>query len=164
MTIVVSHYLDPTPIDADEADRLARDYDQSLRSRLGLTDTAAGGGPVTAVRVALVLLAVALLGSSAARAEPAPPAAGAELETQSVGVRTLGDTRPPAVEWDAFARAPTHHPIDDETFYRLVARDDLVRAERQRAGAKATLDHRRLDSDRRRPAVSHRRPLRRRPR
>lgn len=41
VTIVVSHYLDPTPIDADEADRLARDYDQSLRSRLGLTDTAA---------------------------------------------------------------------------------------------------------------------------
>ncbi len=38
--LVVAHYLDPTPIGADEADRLARDYDQSLRSRLRLTDTA----------------------------------------------------------------------------------------------------------------------------
>jgi hypothetical protein len=41
LTMIVSHHLDPTPIDAGEADRLARDYDQSLRSRLGLTETAA---------------------------------------------------------------------------------------------------------------------------
>jgi hypothetical protein len=39
--LVVGHYLDPTPIDADEADALARDHDHSLRTRLGLTDTAA---------------------------------------------------------------------------------------------------------------------------
>jgi hypothetical protein len=39
--LIVAHYLDPTPIDADEADRLARDYDRSLRDRLGVTETAA---------------------------------------------------------------------------------------------------------------------------
>lgn len=41
VSLLVSHFIDPTPVGADEADRLARDYDQSLRGRLGLTDTAA---------------------------------------------------------------------------------------------------------------------------
>ncbi|HEY6475143.1 MAG TPA: hypothetical protein VI456_01095 [Polyangia bacterium] len=40
VSLIVSGLIHPTPIDADEADRLARDYDQSLRCRLGLTDTA----------------------------------------------------------------------------------------------------------------------------
>jgi hypothetical protein len=33
----VGHNLDPTPIDADA---LARDYDRSLRARLGMSETA----------------------------------------------------------------------------------------------------------------------------
>ncbi|HLK89327.1 MAG TPA: hypothetical protein VKZ18_05510 [Polyangia bacterium] len=41
VSIIVSHFLDPTPVNADEADRLARDHDRSLQSRFGLTDTAA---------------------------------------------------------------------------------------------------------------------------
>jgi hypothetical protein len=41
VSLVVGHFLDPTPIDADEADALARDHDRSLRTHLGLTDTAA---------------------------------------------------------------------------------------------------------------------------
>ena len=39
--LIVGHYLDPTPIDASEADLLARDYDRSLRSSLGISETAA---------------------------------------------------------------------------------------------------------------------------
>jgi len=39
--LVIAHYINPTPVDADEADRLARDYDESLRDRLGVTETAA---------------------------------------------------------------------------------------------------------------------------
>ena len=40
VSLIVSQFIDPTPIGADEADRLARDYNQSLRHSLGLTDTA----------------------------------------------------------------------------------------------------------------------------
>ena len=38
--LIVGHYIDPTPINAGEADALARDYDQSLKSRLGISETA----------------------------------------------------------------------------------------------------------------------------
>ena len=41
LSLIVGHLLDPTPIDADQADALARDYDRSLRSRVGLSETAA---------------------------------------------------------------------------------------------------------------------------
>jgi hypothetical protein len=40
VTLITSGFLTPSPIDADEADRLASDHDRELRSRLGLTDTA----------------------------------------------------------------------------------------------------------------------------
>jgi hypothetical protein len=39
-TLLVRGFINPTPIDADEADRMARDHDRSLRDRLGLIDTA----------------------------------------------------------------------------------------------------------------------------
>jgi hypothetical protein len=39
--LIVGRYLDPTPINAGEADALARDYDQLLKSRLGISETAA---------------------------------------------------------------------------------------------------------------------------
>ncbi len=39
--LIVGHYIDPTPVNAGEADALARDYDQSLKSRLGISETAA---------------------------------------------------------------------------------------------------------------------------
>jgi hypothetical protein len=39
--LIVGHYLDPTPVNAGEADALARDYDQLLKSRLGISETAA---------------------------------------------------------------------------------------------------------------------------
>ena len=38
--LMVGHYLNPTPVNAGEADALARDYDQSLKSRLGISETA----------------------------------------------------------------------------------------------------------------------------
>jgi hypothetical protein len=38
--LVVGHYLNPTPINAGEADAIARDYDQLLKSRLGISETA----------------------------------------------------------------------------------------------------------------------------
>jgi hypothetical protein len=38
--LIVGHYLNPTPINAGEADALARDYDQSLKSQLGISETA----------------------------------------------------------------------------------------------------------------------------
>ena len=41
VSLIVGHLLDPTPIDADEADSLARDYDRSLQSRRGISETAA---------------------------------------------------------------------------------------------------------------------------
>lgn len=41
ISMVVSHFINPAPIGADAADRLAHDYDQSLRAGLGLTDRAA---------------------------------------------------------------------------------------------------------------------------
>jgi hypothetical protein len=40
VALIVGHFLDPTPIGADEADRLAHDYDQSLRRSLGMAETA----------------------------------------------------------------------------------------------------------------------------
>ena len=39
--LIVGHYLNPTPINAGEADAIARDYDQLLKSRLGISETAA---------------------------------------------------------------------------------------------------------------------------
>ena len=47
ISVIAGHSLDPTPIDADQADALARDYDRSLRSRVGLSETsrAATDGP-----------------------------------------------------------------------------------------------------------------------
>jgi hypothetical protein len=39
--LIVGHYIDPTPINAGEADALARDYDQLLKIRLGISETAA---------------------------------------------------------------------------------------------------------------------------
>lgn len=38
--LIVGHYIDPTPINAGEADALARDYDHLLKSRLGISETA----------------------------------------------------------------------------------------------------------------------------
>jgi hypothetical protein len=40
VSLIVGHLLDPSPIGADEADRLARDYDQTLRAGLGINQTA----------------------------------------------------------------------------------------------------------------------------
>lgn len=40
VSLIVGHSLDPTPIDANEADSLARTYDQSLQRRLGFFETA----------------------------------------------------------------------------------------------------------------------------
>jgi hypothetical protein len=40
VSLLLSHFIDPTPVGADEADRLARDYDQSLRRDVGMTDAA----------------------------------------------------------------------------------------------------------------------------
>ncbi|HVV50632.1 MAG TPA: hypothetical protein VHO06_13280 [Polyangia bacterium] len=37
---IAGRLIDPSPIDADEADRLARDYDRSLRARYGLVESA----------------------------------------------------------------------------------------------------------------------------
>ena len=41
ISLIVGHSLDPTPIDADQADGLARSYDQSLERRCGISETAA---------------------------------------------------------------------------------------------------------------------------
>jgi hypothetical protein len=38
--LIIGHHLDPTPVNAGEADALARDYDQLLKSRLGISQTA----------------------------------------------------------------------------------------------------------------------------
>ena len=38
--LIVGHYIDPTPVNASEADALARDYDQLLKGRLGISETA----------------------------------------------------------------------------------------------------------------------------
>ncbi len=40
VSFVVSRFIDPVLIDADGADSLARDYDRSLRLRLGMSDSA----------------------------------------------------------------------------------------------------------------------------
>lgn len=40
VSVIVGHLLDPRPIDAGEADALARDYDQLLKRRLGIAETA----------------------------------------------------------------------------------------------------------------------------
>lgn len=40
VSIIVGHFLDPTPVGADEADALARDHDQSLRDRPWISQTA----------------------------------------------------------------------------------------------------------------------------
>jgi hypothetical protein len=37
---LAGHLLDPSPIDADTAEGLARDYDHGLRARLGISDLA----------------------------------------------------------------------------------------------------------------------------
>lgn len=41
ISLIVSGLIHPSPIDADEADSLARDYNLSLRERLGISETAA---------------------------------------------------------------------------------------------------------------------------
>jgi hypothetical protein len=41
VSLIVSGLIHPSPIDADEADSLAHDYDRSLRDRLGISQTAA---------------------------------------------------------------------------------------------------------------------------
>lgn len=55
-----------------------------------------------------------------------------------MGVHTPGRHPNAGSRWDAFQGAD-HHPIDDETFYRIIGRDNLVRAERQRTAVKLTL-------------------------
>ncbi len=42
VTLLVGHTLNPSPIDAAEADRLARDHNERLQPQLGLSDVAAG--------------------------------------------------------------------------------------------------------------------------
>jgi hypothetical protein len=95
---------------------------------------------VNVARPAALVVALSLLLPVGARAEPPPqPADVAEgAEGGSIGVRTLGRHPSPSSRWDAFQGAD-HHPIDDESFYRIVGRDDLIRRERQRALAKGTL-------------------------
>jgi hypothetical protein len=39
--LIAGHYLNPTPVNASEADSLARDYDQLLKRRRGISETAA---------------------------------------------------------------------------------------------------------------------------
>ncbi len=38
---LLGHVLDPTPIGAAEADRLAREHDEQLKTQFGLSDVAA---------------------------------------------------------------------------------------------------------------------------
>jgi hypothetical protein len=40
LDLIVGRYLNPTPVNAGEADALARDFDQLLKSRLGISETA----------------------------------------------------------------------------------------------------------------------------
>ena len=95
---------------------------------------------MNAARSGALVLALFTLLPVGARAEPPAQVTGVaeSAEAGSIGVRTLGRHPSPGSRWDAFQGAD-HHPIDDETFYRIVGRDDLIRRERQRALAKGTL-------------------------
>ena len=42
VSMIISQFINPSPIDAGEADRLARDYDQTLLTHLGLSEAAPG--------------------------------------------------------------------------------------------------------------------------
>ncbi len=93
----------------------------------------------------LVWLSFSAALSASAHAQTAPPAAPASAyEAQSVGVRNL--TPLPTVErsplpdtpWDAF-QGRDHHPIDEEAFFRIVARDDLLRRYHHEALVKKSL-------------------------
>ena len=89
---------------------------------------------------------------ASAHAQMAPPAAPASAyDEQAVGVRSLGGTRgevPPSGErpswmyaegkWDAF-RGPDHHPINQETFYRIVGREDLLFRYQNKAAIKTAV-------------------------
>src|SRR5450631_1211413 len=87
----------------------------------------------------LMRLASSLVGLSfsaaicaSAHAQTAPPTAPASAyEEQSVGVRNLTPLTTaersalPDAPWDAF-QGRDHHPIDEEAFFRIVGRDDLL--------------------------------------
>jgi hypothetical protein len=92
----------------------------------------------------------ALCGSAHAQT-PSPPAPTSAYDEQAVGVRSLGAANretPPSGErpdwmyaegrWDAF-RGPDHHPISQETFYRIVGREDLLFRYQNRAAIKTAV-------------------------
>lgn len=69
---------------------------------------------------------------ASAHAQTAPPTAPASAyEEQAVGVRNLTPLTTaersalPDTPWDAF-QGRDHHPIDEEAFFRIVGRDDLL--------------------------------------
>ena len=90
-------------------------------------------------------LLAGVCGFGAARAEAPADRVAADV-VDAVGVRTIAplgrDGRPvdrPAVPaWDAF-QGRDHHPIDEETFFRVVGREDLVRRSQHRAILKKSL-------------------------
>jgi hypothetical protein len=79
-----------------------------------------------------------------------PEDAGAAYERQAIGVRHLVVPRRDGAtsdgeghllydgKWDAFA-GRDHHPIDEEAFFRIVGRDDLLRRYRREATVKKSL-------------------------
>src|SRR5579884_3049144 len=97
-------------------------------------------------QLALLLVAAAVLDPAAAARADAPSDRLAAYDDQAVGVRTIvplgrdGATVDPAgsVKWDAF-QGRDHHPIDEETFFRVVGREDLVRRSHHRAVLKKSL-------------------------
>src|ERR1700689_5199264 len=82
---------------------------------------------------------------NAARAEwPLPPDSDSSYEAEAVGVRNL---RPlptperaalPDTPWDVF-QGRDHHPIDEEAFFRIVGRDDLLHRYHREAVVKKSL-------------------------
>jgi hypothetical protein len=93
----------------------------------------------------VVGLAWLLASVNAARAESPPPSDGnSSYEAEAVGVRNLtpppnGDrVALPDTPWDAF-QGRDHHPIDEEAFFRIVGRDDLLRRYHHEAVVKKSL-------------------------
>ncbi len=88
--------------------------------------------------------------SPAAAQAVQPDGDGATYERQAVGVRHLVYLRRDGAtsdsegrllydgKWDAFA-GPDHHPIDEEAFFRIVGRDDLLRRYHRESTVKKSL-------------------------
>jgi hypothetical protein len=95
--------------------------------------------------VASLCLLVAVAGSGVARAEASADRIAA-YENESVGVRAIvplsrgGTTADWAADhsWDAF-QGGGHRPIDQEAFFRIVGREDLIRRFEHRTVVKKSL-------------------------